>query len=193
MQKPKDFRKTWKLLSKGTMKQKSEAKLTVLILLRKLPEHRDLIIRACKQRLTTKNGMSDVEKIKSSLKNKAAKILFNKYLDLCSKMIDNCDIVGQVLTIPDAHKKKKKKIMELAISSSSNPEEIVSDFKQLDKITSGNLSKIVTKKDLKLVQRCLFKVKDSRLRLIEEIDELSLLVGSREDLFSIAPFLNNEI
>lgn len=193
MERTKVFRDIWKEVSKGEIKNNHEAKMTALILARKYPDHCDLIVRACKLRVSTKSGLSSVEKIKSEIRNKSAKILFSRYFDLVNELIDDCDLVGQYLTIPDNHKNKKKAILELSINSSDNPELLSKKLSKLTDMESGNLSVELKKGAFKEIKKGSFKVKDSRLKLKIEIDRLSELLGSSEKLFSIAPFLNTKV
>ena len=193
MEKRKVFRDIWREVSRGEIKNHHEAKMTALILARKYPEHCDLIVRACKLRVSTKSGLSSVEKIKSDIRNKSAKILFSKYFDLVNELIDECDLVGQYLTIPDNHRNKKKAILRLSIEASSNPEMLSKRLAKLSEMEDGNLSNELKKGSFKEIKKGSFKVKDSRLKLNIEIDQLSELLGSSEKLFSIAPFLNTKV
>ena len=189
MESAKVFREMWKSVSKGIIKNHQEAKLTALILIRKFPEQHDLIIRACKLRVATKAGLASVEKIKSDIKKPSAKILFSKYFEAVNELIDTCDLVGQYLTIPDNHKKKKQAILDLSFENSNNPEFLRSKLEKLVEIEAGNLGQVLDKKSLKEIKKDSFKVKDSRLKLKTEIDQLSSLFENKEDLFKTAPFL----
>ncbi len=189
----KVFREVWKTVSKGSVKSHHEAKLTALILIRKLPQEQDLIIRACKLRVATQAGLASVEKIKSGISKPSGRILFSKYFDSVNNLMEKCDLVGQYLTIPDNHKKKKKAILDLSLESSDNPEAMRAKLDSLEKMENGNLGQIMDKKDIKTIKKDSFKVKDSRLKLNTEIDNLASLIGSKEALFSIAPFLNTKV
>ena len=189
MKSAKVFREVWNSVSKGGIKNHHEAKLTALILIRKFPDQHDLIIRACKLRVATQSGLASVEKIKSDIKKPAAKILFSKYFDAVNELIDTCDLVGQYLTIPDNHKKKKQAILDLSLENSDNPEFLKSKLEKLFELEDGNLGQVLDKKSLKDIKKDSFKVKDSRLKLKIEIEQLSSLFSNKDDLFKKAPFL----